>query len=1159
MTKRENLTITFNLNTVSQKNCAGMPYARHKSAFVLKGDTRMLRNMLIAIVLMGLLQVFASAAEINVPADYSTIQAAVYDASDGDVIILAPQTYYESVYVSYANVTIRSSDPDNMDVVNATVIDGSGEDYVLNFSGVDQSDLLLGVTIVNGGEEGAVTLSGSSGNISNCIIKDSEGGGICAYDCYLDIRDCTITNNDGGGIGAYGGYLDIRDCTITNNYGAGGIFFENVYGSIADCTIKGNSGGIDLYDCDYYVDISNCTISNNNGYQGGAISISEYSYNITILNCLLYDNYADEGGALYCAGYVDVVNCTICNNEAEYGGGVYYYDGSLVFTNSILSDNTADEGGEIYNNYYTSSYSYCYIEGGLNGSKCEGEDVSGSNNLDYTQQLDFVDPSYDNYRLLSTSVCIDAGLNSAISLSLDLHGAARKIDGDDNTSVIVDVGCYEYWGDAFPYDPDDDDDGLFDWWEYTNNLDPQTSNIGLDTDLDGILDTREYELGTDPTDSDSDNDGFSDGVEVYTFGTDPLISSADDDSDDIPDEVDPDPDNAATSSAPEISEEDVDIEVDGDSVTVTLTIDDADEVMIDGMYVEESEGAYSYDMTDLVDGEHDVIITTAMDDGSTESYTTTVTIDDDPAGTFDTGSEQIAILNIPEEGLTVSTGRTIKGAFENKRTFHINAFVNDGSDKAKVVVTHNAADPTQQTIYYPVVSSPAGDRLINNVTTGTLTIKLFPGLNTIDIFTRHNYKQRTVTLHVPRPKFALKAVCTKAANAPLRDENNYGYNWAILLALERPDSTPPRSLEKVQSASVDSILGAGLPLHLTARVSTEVGGGYYAISAEAGLLDGRLHDWGGGEIPLAFNYYCKINGQWVESAGQGFGLEREPALYHVHGGSNITDYALAGSGRVGGRDIKGHGEDADFHQTRLVASGLPYINYKVETESENFFSAFGTVFFPLGKALDIVYIDVDRYDSSAIARAPALSGAGIFYPLVGSSYIYDYGNFYGANIETYTFDVNLEAYDTSIAGMKEDFTYPGMLLNAPPGAAVGLYLAIIGDYTYTDLSLITAQIRFDYDPSKLTLYDEAGTTAITTGTWNSAYGSLYDLDPLDPLTPDLTANLKLKAVSQISQSSPETIKVQLKIMGPVGVFEVRGTQNDMGYVLVEDEILVSVQ
>ena len=67
---------------------------------------------------------------------------------------------------------------------------------------------------------------------------------------------------------------------------------------------------------------------------------------------------------------------------------------------------------------------------------------------------------------------------------------------------------------------DTDNDGLPDWWEqdFFGNL---NQNATGDLDSDGLTNLEEYILGTNPNDSDSDNDGASDGVEVDN-GNNPL-------------------------------------------------------------------------------------------------------------------------------------------------------------------------------------------------------------------------------------------------------------------------------------------------------------------------------------------------------------------------------------------------------------------------------------------------------------------------------------------------------------------------------------------------------------------------------------------------------------------------------------------------------------
>lgn len=115
------------------------------------------------------------------------------------------------------------------------------------------------------------------------------------------------------------------------------------------------------------------------------------------------------------------------------------------------------------------------------------------------------------------------------------------ITGTDPLSVdsdgIEDVSEYVWWcyyygqAEAAVYEKlliaDVDGDDVADGVE--KNL--RTNPLDSDTDNDGLTDGEElYDCSTDPTDIDSDNDQLTDSAEVNTYGSDPLDSDSDDDS-----------------------------------------------------------------------------------------------------------------------------------------------------------------------------------------------------------------------------------------------------------------------------------------------------------------------------------------------------------------------------------------------------------------------------------------------------------------------------------------------------------------------------------------------------------------------------------------------------------------------------------------------------
>ena len=64
---------------------------------------------------------------------------------------------------------------------------------------------------------------------------------------------------------------------------------------------------------------------------------------------------------------------------------------------------------------------------------------------------------------------------------------------------------------------------------YVMQKDGVSNNRAADSDGDGLLDSIEAEHGTDPNDSDSDDDGLSDGEEVLNLLSNPLSSDSDGD------------------------------------------------------------------------------------------------------------------------------------------------------------------------------------------------------------------------------------------------------------------------------------------------------------------------------------------------------------------------------------------------------------------------------------------------------------------------------------------------------------------------------------------------------------------------------------------------------------------------------------------------------
>ena len=112
-------------------------------------------DRLIVILIVSILMVPCSAAVITVDqtgsGDYLTIQQAINESQDGDVIVVRPGTYTERVGFNGRRVTVRSEDPDDPTVVAATVIAGeSGFSVYFDFA-EGAASVLEGFTITQHG------------------------------------------------------------------------------------------------------------------------------------------------------------------------------------------------------------------------------------------------------------------------------------------------------------------------------------------------------------------------------------------------------------------------------------------------------------------------------------------------------------------------------------------------------------------------------------------------------------------------------------------------------------------------------------------------------------------------------------------------------------------------------------------------------------------------------------------------------------------------------------------------------------------------------------------------------------------------------------------------------------------------------------------------
>ena len=345
---------------------------------------------------------------------FATIQKGIDTARNGDVVKVNRGKYYETIDFKGKAITLRGTDPNSWRVVAATIIDANGSGNVVTFdSNEDANSVLEGFTIRNG--DRGIYCSEASPTIELCIITNNHtkgnGGGMYNLKASPMVANCIFSRNSstGNGGGMYNGYSPACPNVIS-------------------CVFTGNSSGD----------------------EGGGMA-NWAGTSPTVINCVFYHNTARDrgGGMVNKESEATIINCTFFDNSARGGGGIYNRDDPAPeLYNCILWGNDA---GEIYNRRCKPLFSYCDIEGSLNGDKCGGDDSDdgGHNDNDDPEFVNSSDPNgaddmwgtSDDGLIPTEEDVVDEGNDKIVKdrrITTDIKGDDRII------GKHVDMGAYEY-------------------------------------------------------------------------------------------------------------------------------------------------------------------------------------------------------------------------------------------------------------------------------------------------------------------------------------------------------------------------------------------------------------------------------------------------------------------------------------------------------------------------------------------------------------------------------------------------------------------------------------------------------------------------------------------------------------------------------------------
>ncbi len=401
-------------------------------------NTRLLSNPVLAATTCLLIAFGnAEARRINVPQDHETIQQAITASRDGDVVIVAPGTYRETVNFGGKAIVVASliHTTGNRAYIDSTVIDGEDERPCVVFrSRETETSVLRGFTITNGRQSFGAGIDCQDRtrpqlldlHITNNHASSAGGGIYCTRNARPLIERCLIDHNTadamgGGGIGILSNSFPIiRNCKIINNSSpddsdGGAVWILGGSASITNTEINGNTGflagGFFAEDADT-ITIQNSSIqhnvssSDNGDYSGLAVfgTDNDRRVFVNLDHVLITDNVSKHFSIRFLDCFGSITNVTFTNNRSEHEIIGKIRNCELTITNSIFFDNEGIvEAGN--SDEREISIDYCNIEGGADGFT--GAQQWGDNNID-SDPL-FVDPDNGDYNITQDSPCFDAG------------------------------------------------------------------------------------------------------------------------------------------------------------------------------------------------------------------------------------------------------------------------------------------------------------------------------------------------------------------------------------------------------------------------------------------------------------------------------------------------------------------------------------------------------------------------------------------------------------------------------------------------------------------------------------------------------------------------------------------------------------------------------
>ncbi|TKJ38438.1 hypothetical protein CEE37_13045 [candidate division LCP-89 bacterium B3_LCP] len=188
-----------------------------------------MKKIIIVVMVLALVATSATATVLSVPDSYSTIQAGINAANEGDTVIVADGVYEGTGncainYYGKSIVVMSENGPDDCIITCG----GQAQGFIF-ISGETNVAVLQGFTVTSGSaiNGGGIHIANSSPTIMRCIFWNNNagnGGGVYVNSGDPRFINCTICQNSatsGGAIYLVNSDMVINSCIIAQNSASG--------------------------------------------------------------------------------------------------------------------------------------------------------------------------------------------------------------------------------------------------------------------------------------------------------------------------------------------------------------------------------------------------------------------------------------------------------------------------------------------------------------------------------------------------------------------------------------------------------------------------------------------------------------------------------------------------------------------------------------------------------------------------------------------------------------------------------------------------------------------------------------------------------------------------------------------------------------------------